>query len=130
MTSTRARVGAHVLCASLALIGCVSCGSGSPSGSADPDETTNTENRVGTVSAHQLGYVNFSMARAGLVSLRVEPTLLLTLRSGKAPEEFGDFITNSDSGSLTMAAPSGVNSVVVGNPFDRDHPFTLTITHP
>jgi hypothetical protein len=88
------------------------------------------ETRVGTVRAHQLTFVNFSMAQAGLVTLKIDPVLLLTLRSGKVPEEFGQFITNSDSGGLTFAAPAGTNSVVIGNPFDEDKAFTLTITHP
>jgi hypothetical protein len=85
---------------------------------------------VGTVAAHQLAFVNFSMVQGGLVTLKVEPVLLLTLRSGKAPEEFGQFITNSDNGRLTFAAPAGTNSVLIGNPFDADKPFALSITHP
>jgi hypothetical protein len=45
------------------------------------------ETRVGTARAHQVASVNFFMSRAGLVTLKVEPILLLTLRAGKAPEE-------------------------------------------
>lgn len=70
------------------------------------------------------------MAQAGLVALKVEPVLLLTWRSGKTPEEMGEFITNSDNGGSTFAAPAGTNSVVIGNPFDQDSAFTLTISHP
>lgn len=121
-----ARCGALGLLAVVSLLSC-DYGSGStPSNVPMPM----VESRVGTVSAHQLAFVNFSMGQAGLVTLRVDPVLFLTLRSGKAPEEVGQFITSSDNGGLTFAAPAGTNSVVIGNPFDVDKAFALTITHP
>jgi hypothetical protein len=117
-------------CALLAAIGSLSCGSGSPS---TPDAVAPTpilETRVGTVGAHRLAFVDFSMTRAGVVTLKVDPVLLLTLRSGKGPADVTGFITNSDNGGLTAAAPAGTNSVVIGNPFDTDRAFTLSIVHP
>jgi hypothetical protein len=117
--------------ASLVLVGCVSCGSDAPSTPTMMAPTLPTvETRVGTVAGHDLAFVNFTMAQGGLVTLKVEPVLLITLRSGKAPEVMGDFLANSDNGGLTFAAPAGTNSVVIGNPFDADKSFTLSITHP
>jgi len=114
----------------LVVVGCLACDSGSSPTPGVVVPTPMVETRVGTVRAHQLAFVNFTMVQAGLVTLKVDPILLLTLRSGKAPEEFGEFITNSDNGGLTFAAPAGTNSVVIGNPFDVDRAFTLTISHP
>ena len=114
----------------LVVVSFLSCDSGSGSTPTNVMPTPMLETRVGTVRAHQLAFVNFSMGQAGLVTLGVDPVLLLTLRSGKAPEEVGQFITNSDNGGLTFAAPAGTNSVVIGNPFDVDKAFTLAITHP
>jgi hypothetical protein len=89
-----------------------------------------TETRVGTVQAHQLAWVNFQMSQGGLVTLKVEPVLLLTFRAGNCPDACGDFITNSDNGGLTFQGPAGVNSVLIGNPFDDAKAFTLSIVHP
>lgn len=130
MQCTRVRGGYRGAFALLVILGCLSCGSGSPFTPPAVAPTPTVETRMGTVGAHQLTFVNFSMAQAGLVTLRVDPVLFLTLRSGKAPEEFGEFIANSDNGGLTFAAPAGTNSVVIGNPFDADKPYTLSITHP
>jgi hypothetical protein len=113
-----------------ALLSFVSCNAEPGSSPTNVMPTPMVETRVGTVSAHQLAFVDFSMAQPGLVTLRIDPILLLTLRSGKVPEELGTFISNSDNGGLTFSAPAGTNSVVVGNPFDEAKAFSLSITHP
>ncbi len=131
MRRTILRSGGSGVLGLLVALTTVSCDSGSAAPTTTAVAATPmVETRVGTVGAHGFGYINFSMEKAGLVTLKVDPVLLLTLRSGKVPQEFGQFIANSDNGGLTIEAPAGTNSVVVGNPFDTDKSFTLTITHP
>lgn len=118
----------------VAVIGVAACGSSTtPTQSTTPTSTLPagmTETRVGTTQAHGLAWVVFQMSQPGLVSLRVDPVLLLTLRTGNCPEACGDFVANSDNGGLTFQAPAGTNSVLVGNPFDDPRSFSLQLTHP
>ena len=93
-----------------------------------PAETTET--RAGTLQPHEQVWVPFFMPVAGLVTLRVEPVVFLTLRAGECPAACGVFIAASDNGGLTIEAPPGLNSVQIGNPFDDVKAVTLTITHP
>jgi hypothetical protein len=55
----------------LAILSFVSCDAESGSSPTNATPTPMAETRVGTVSAHQLAFVNFSMAQPGLVTLRI-----------------------------------------------------------
>jgi hypothetical protein len=123
------------LAALLAVLFVAGCGGGGSSSPAAATPTTTlppsvTETRVGTVQGHDLAWVNFQTSQAGLVTLRIDPILFLTLRAGNCPETCGAIIAVSDNGSLTFQTPSGTNSVLIGNPFDDRKSFTLTIVHP
>ena len=107
---------------------CNACPSPPLSSPMMPAETTET--RTGTIQPHEQVWTTFFMGQRGLVTLKVEPVVYLTLRAGDCPSACGDVIADSDNGGLTIQAPAGVNSVRIGNPFDDAKAVTLTITHP
>ena len=113
----------------------LACGySSPPAAPATPAPTptpipTVNESQTGTVPPHGVTCFQYTMADAGLVTATVTPVLFLTLRTGTCIQ-FGDFISNSDTGSLTVQVPAGTNLVFVSSPRDDPTPYSLTVVHP
>lgn len=100
--------------------------------------TPPTEVHDGALDPHGVAQYNFVTATAGLADIRVgasvnvppaAPPLFLTLRRGSCPEQCGEIVTDSSSGSLAVHLAAGNYSIAVGNPNEQRLEFTLVMTY-
>ncbi len=100
--------------------------------------TPPTEVHDGVLDPHAVAQYNFVTASAGPADIRVgvsvnvpaaPPPLFLTLRRGSCPDECGDIVTDSSSGSLAVHLTAGSYSLAVGNPNERRLEFTLVMNY-
>lgn len=100
--------------------------------------TPPTEVHGGVLEPHAVAQYNFVTAAAGPADIRVgasvnippaPPPLFLTLRRGSCPDQCGDILTDSSSGSLAVNLTAGSYSLAVGNPNDQRLEFTLVMNY-
>ena len=127
----------------LAAVSAVSCqGAGMEAGRTPAmppmGVTPPTEVHDGALDPHGVAQYNFVTATAGLADIRVgasvnvppaAPPLFLTLRRGSCPDQCGEIVTDSSSGSLAVYLAAGSYSITVGNPNEQRLEFTLVMNY-